>query len=107
GNDYNLSFLLKSPKPAAQLPITDASSTVSSGSCVPAPPGVTCRSGTAPGAPSPAVFIDAAEQLDWDIHYVDGTIVRAHQHAAGAPTGNAEAEALGRSQGGFSTKSIS
>jgi transposase len=46
----------------------------------------------------------AAGQLDWDIHYVDGTIVRAHQHAAGAHTGSAEAEALGRSQGGFSTK---
>jgi transposase len=47
---------------------------------------------------------DAAEHLDWDIHYVDGTIVRAHQHAAGAHSGSAEAEALGRSQGGFSTK---
>jgi transposase len=47
---------------------------------------------------------EAAGQLDWAIHYVDGTIVRAHQHAAGARTGSAEAEALGRSQGGFSTK---
>jgi transposase len=47
---------------------------------------------------------DAAGRLDWDIHSVDGTIVRAHQHAAGAHTGNPEAEALGRSQGGFSTK---
>ena len=47
---------------------------------------------------------DHAGQLDWDTHYVDGTIVRAHQHAAGAPTGDADAEALGRSQGGFSTK---
>jgi len=47
---------------------------------------------------------DAAGQLDWDIHYVDGTIVRAHQHAAGARTGSPEAEALGCSQGGFSTK---
>src|SRR5512142_2292627 len=26
---------------------------------------------------------DALGQIDWDIHYVDGTIVRAHQHAAG------------------------
>jgi len=24
---------------------------------------------------------------DWDVHYVDGTIVRAHQHAAGAKKG--------------------
>jgi transposase len=47
---------------------------------------------------------DRAGQLDWDTHDVDGTIVRAHQHAAGAPTGDADAEALGRSQGGFSTK---
>ena len=41
--------------------------------------------------------------MHWAIHYVDGTIVRAHQHAAGSPNG-AAAEALGRSQGGFSTK---
>jgi transposase len=27
---------------------------------------------------------DGGGQLDWDTHYVDGTIVRAHQHAAGA-----------------------
>ena len=46
---------------------------------------------------------DAAGQLDWAMHYVDSTVVRAHQHAAGSPNG-AEAEALGRSQGGFSTK---
>jgi transposase len=41
--------------------------------------------------------------LDWATHYVDGTVVRAHQHAAGAVGGQA-AEALGRSRGGFSTK---
>jgi transposase len=46
---------------------------------------------------------DTAGKLHWAIHYVDGTIVRAHQHAAGSPNG-AEAEALGRSQGGFRTK---
>jgi len=34
---------------------------------------------------------------------VDGTVVRAHQHAAGA-VGGQEHEALGRSRGGFSTK---
>jgi len=27
---------------------------------------------------------DAAGKLDWAQHYVDGTVVRAHQHAAGA-----------------------
>ena len=46
---------------------------------------------------------DVAGQLDWAIHDVDGTIVRAHQHVAGSPKG-AEAEALDRSPGGFSTK---
>jgi len=46
---------------------------------------------------------DAQGQINWAIHYVDGTIVRAPQHAAGSPRG-AAAEALGRSQGGFSTK---
>ena len=30
---------------------------------------------------------DAAGQLDWDVHFVDGTIIRAHQHAAGAKKG--------------------
>ena len=46
---------------------------------------------------------DITGQLDWDTHYVDGTVVRAHQHAAGA-VGGQDAEALGRSRGGFSTK---
>jgi transposase len=50
---------------------------------------------------------DADGQLDWSLHFVDGTIVRAHQHAAGArrpkDTEHAD-EGLGRSQGGFSTK---
>jgi transposase len=27
---------------------------------------------------------DVEGQLDWDKHFVDGSIVRAHQHAAGA-----------------------
>jgi transposase len=27
---------------------------------------------------------DAAGKVDWEIHFVDGTVVRAHQHAAGA-----------------------
>lgn len=46
---------------------------------------------------------DRGGQLDWGTHYVDGTVVRAHQHAAGAVGGQAD-EALGRSRGGFSTK---
>jgi transposase len=47
---------------------------------------------------------DARGELDWQVHYVDGTVIRAHQHAAGAAHSSAAAEALGRSQGGFSTK---
>jgi transposase len=50
---------------------------------------------------------DADGKLDWSLHHVDGTIVRAHQHAAGArrpKDTEPPDEALGRSQGGFSTK---
>src|SRR3954453_8778366 len=49
-------------------------------------------------------------EIDWDLHFVDATIVRAHQHAGGARRDGATPEevpareALGRSQGGFSTK---
>ena len=31
---------------------------------------------------------DAAGQIDWDVHFVDGTTIRAHQHAAGAKGGS-------------------
>jgi transposase len=30
---------------------------------------------------------DAAGPLDWSVHFVDGTLLRAHQHAAGATGG--------------------
>jgi transposase len=30
---------------------------------------------------------DAAGELDWELHGVDGTVIRAHQHAAGARGG--------------------
>ena len=40
--------------------------------------------------------------LEWLL--IDSTIARAHQHAAGAENTTPEAEALGRSRGGFSTK---
>ena len=52
---------------------------------------------------------DRQGRIDWSLHFVDSTIVRAHQHAAGArktagdPGGHADA-ALGRSRGGFTTK---
>jgi transposase len=47
---------------------------------------------------------DAVGQLDWAVHFVDATVIRAHQHAAGAKEGDPATEALGRSQGGLSTK---
>ncbi len=46
---------------------------------------------------------DRHGRLDWSVHFVDSTIVRAHQHAAGARDGQT-GQALGRSRGGFSTK---
>ena len=30
---------------------------------------------------------DKQGNLDWEIHYVDGTVIRAHQHAAGGKKG--------------------
>ncbi|WTP70456.1 IS5 family transposase (plasmid) [[Kitasatospora] papulosa] len=51
---------------------------------------------------------DAEEDLDWAVS-VDSTIVRAHQHAAGArkkgaPAGESGDHAIGRSRGGLTTK---
>lgn len=53
------------------------------------------------------VFQRVMEKLqdpDLGVLMLDSTMIRAHQHAAGAEGSNAEAEALGRSRGGFSTK---
>ena len=36
---------------------------------------------------------DAQGELDWQLHHVDGSVVRAHQHAAGAKKGGASAAA--------------
>jgi transposase len=49
---------------------------------------------------------DAAGRLHWAAGSLDSTIVRAHQHAAGAPGGRCgpQAAALGRSRGGLTTK---
>jgi len=30
---------------------------------------------------------DREGKLNWDIHFVDGSVIRAHQHAAGAKRG--------------------
>jgi transposase len=45
---------------------------------------------------------DAEGRIGWTLHFVDSTVVRSHQHGAGAKGG--DPEALGRSRGGFSTK---
>lgn len=37
---------------------------------------------------------DASGDLDWNLHHVDGTTVRAHQHAAGAQAGSKKEEEL-------------
>jgi transposase len=57
---------------------------------------------------------DAHGTLDWLVHFVDGSVVRAHQDAAGARRQPSKPdqkgiihppdEALGRSRGGWSTK---
>ena len=60
---------------------------------------------------------DAEGKLNWDIHFVDGSVIRAHQYAAGALMGELDVhselsaieqvqqrEALGRSIGGNSPK---
>ncbi|WP_373313025.1 IS5 family transposase [Streptomyces vinaceus] len=46
---------------------------------------------------------DAAGDIDWLVS-VDSTIVRAHQHAAGARKGGHQNPALGRSRGGLTSK---
>ncbi|MFF9344908.1 IS5 family transposase [Streptomyces sp. NPDC014773] len=46
---------------------------------------------------------DAAGDIDWLVS-VDSTIVRAHQHAAGARKGGHKSPALGRSRGGLTSK---
>lgn len=46
---------------------------------------------------------DQRQTIDWTMHYVDTTVVRAHHHAA-CSRGDQGRQALGRSRGGFSTK---
>ena len=47
---------------------------------------------------------DAEGRVGWELHFLDSTVVRAHQHAAGARKAGREPgagdEALGRSRGG-------
>ncbi|WP_430420499.1 IS5 family transposase [Phenylobacterium sp.] len=50
------------------------------------------------------IFEALSDDPDFEYLIVDSTIVRAHQHAAGAKKGGPEDQALGRSRGGLSTK---
>src|SRR5712692_8994717 len=38
---------------------------------------------------------DAQGQVDWTLHFVDGSVVRAHQHAAGAKKGAGSKPSVG------------
>jgi transposase len=42
---------------------------------------------------------DANGKLDWSLHHIDGTIIRAHQHAAGAQKGDRPPELSRRGVG--------
>jgi transposase len=50
------------------------------------------------------VFETLAEEADNEYAMIDSTIVRAHQHSAGAKKSSPDKEAIGRSHGGPSTK---
>jgi transposase len=41
---------------------------------------------------------DAAGQVDWSVQFVDGSVVRAHQHAAGAKGGRQQRRRSGRAR---------
>jgi transposase len=57
-----------------------------------------CKTGVFPS------IMEKLQDPDLGVLLLDSTIIRAHQHAAGAESSSAAAEALGRSRGGFSTK---
>jgi transposase len=48
---------------------------------------------------------DAAGQLDWEVHFVDGTVIRAHQHAAGAKGGIRRPRRSGAARAAFRPRS--
>jgi transposase len=49
---------------------------------------------------------DADGQLDWSVHFMDGTVIRAHQHAAGAKGGTQRRRRSGGARAGTARKSI-
>ena len=50
------------------------------------------------------IFEAMSDDPDFEYLIVDSTVVRAHQHAAGAKKRGSEDQAIGRSRGGLSTK---
>jgi transposase len=46
-------------------------------------------------------------RLDWSLHFVDSTVVRAHQHAAGAKGGTRQPRHLGVAAAGTARRFIS
>jgi transposase len=50
---------------------------------------------------------DAPGQLDWDVHFLDSTMVRAHQHAAGAKKGMPRPKRSGGAEAASARKSTS
>jgi transposase len=50
---------------------------------------------------------DAAGEVDWSVHFVDGTVIRAHQHAAGAKGGTPRPRRSGAARAASPPRSIS
>ncbi len=50
---------------------------------------------------------DAAGELDWELHQLDATVVRAHQHAAGAKRGTQRPKRWGAAKAASAPRSIS
>jgi transposase len=50
---------------------------------------------------------DAAGKLDWSVHYLDGTVIRAHQHAAGAKGGTRRRKPSGAAKAGSARRCTS
>ena len=50
---------------------------------------------------------DAAGEIDWGLHFVDGTVIRAHQHAAGAKGGTLQPRRSGAARAASRPRSIS
>ena len=50
---------------------------------------------------------DAAGHLDWTVHFVDGSVIRAHQHAAGAKGGTQRPKRSARVRAASRRRSIS